>query len=79
MRPLIDVQISLEQAYVKILADLKLLKMVYANVFEFDVAKYVMKFRSTNVHVYAISGGPKIFEKKLLFSSIKLTFTVKER
>ena len=37
MGPLLDVHISLEQAYIKILAYLKLLKMMYAILLEFDV------------------------------------------
>ena len=48
---------SSEQAYVKILAYLKLLKI------EFDMPKYVMKFWSTNARVYAISGSLKMFER----------------
>ena len=48
---------SSEQAYVEILAYLKLLKI------EFNLSKYVMKFWSTNARVYAISGYLKMFER----------------
>ena len=49
MKPVLDVHIFLEQAYVKILAYLKLLKMVHTSVLEFDVSKYMMKFWSMNM------------------------------
>ena len=48
---------SSEQAYVEILAYLKLLKI------ESNLSKYVMKFWSTNARVYAISGNLKMFER----------------
>ena len=49
MRPLLDVHISSEQAYVKIVTYSKLTKMVHASVLEFDVSKYVIKFWSMNL------------------------------
>ena len=49
MKPVLDVHIFSEQAYVKILAYLKLLKMVHTSVLEFDVSKYMMKFWSMNM------------------------------
>ena len=41
-------EIRSEQAYVKILAYVKLLKMVYASVVKFNVSKYVIQLWSTN-------------------------------
>ena len=49
MKPVLDEHIFSEQAYVKILAYLKLLKMVHTSVLEFDVSKYMMKFWSMNM------------------------------
>ena len=48
MKLLVDV-ISSEQTHVKILAYLKLLKMVHVSVLEFDASKYVKKFRNTKL------------------------------
>lgn len=50
MKPVLDVHIFSEQAYVKILAYLKLIKVVHTSVLEFDVSKYMIKFWSMNMH-----------------------------
>ena len=52
-----DVHISSEQAYVRILAYLKLLQMMYASVLRLDESEYVIKFCKTDVPVYAIFDG----------------------
>ena len=44
MKPVLDVHIFSEQAYVKIL------KVVHTSVLEFDVSKYMIKFWSMNMH-----------------------------
>ena len=55
MRPLLDISISSKQLYVRVLAYLKLLKLVYPSVLEFDVlSKYVIKFWSRNVQFLTV-------------------------
>ena len=52
MRPLLDIRISSKQAYVRVLAYLKLLKLVYASVLEFDVLfKFMIKFWNRDVRM----------------------------
>ena len=55
MRPLLDVHMNSEQAYIKIMAHVKRLKMVYASVVKFNVSKSVIKLCNTNKHAYRIS------------------------
>ena len=52
-----DVHISSEQVYVRIMAYLNLLQMMYASVLRFDESECVIKFWNTDVRVYAISDG----------------------
>ena len=52
-----DAYISPEQAYVRILAYLKLLMMTYASILWFGESRYVIKFWNTDVCASAISEG----------------------
>ena len=49
MRPLLEVHISSEQVHDKVLMYLKLLKMVYVSILEFNISKHVIKFWSTPI------------------------------
>lgn len=56
MRPLLDINTFSKQVYVRVLAYLKQLKLVYVSVLEFDVLfKYVIKFWSRNLWAYTMS------------------------
>ena len=50
IKSLVDV-ISSEQTHIKILAYLKLLKLVHASVLEFDVSKYVKKISEYEINI----------------------------
>lgn len=49
-----------KKAFIKILAFLKLLKMVYIKIIQSDESKYVTIFRRTDIYTYAISDDPKL-------------------
>ena len=49
MRPLLVVHISSEHVHDKVLMYLKLLKMVYVSILEFNISKCVIKFWSTPI------------------------------
>ena len=46
MRPLLEVHISSKQVHDKVLMYLKLLKIVYVSILEFNISKRVIKFWS---------------------------------